>query len=126
MITGRGGVAILISNQKNRAADCRQPDEQKHKIVLTTAARSAAVLALITTPVTRHHAAALRAHRSIRRHSRRKRKFLLRTYLSRSQSRRFPGFIRIRILSPQELRSQPPENIIRNRFCIRNRLVARP
>src|SRR5580692_5387588 len=80
-------------------------------LTLTAAAGPAAVLALIATPVARHHAAALRAHRRIGRDRRERQRFLW-THLCRPQRRRLARLIHRRVLGAEKFRRQPSENVI--------------
>src|SRR5581483_2496737 len=97
---------------------------KKSKACLRAPARPAAVLALVATPVARHHATAFGAHGSIG-HYRRERQRLLRLGFGDAQDRRI-ACLGNGVLRPQELRAQPAEDVIHDRLRVGNLLIAGP
>src|SRR5215472_15093232 len=90
----------------------------------TTPARPATIAALIAASVAGHDGAAFGAERRIR-YRRSERQCLLRFGFCGTQIRSFPSF-RCGIFCTQEFCPEPAEDIIHDRFGVRNLRIARP
>src|SRR5438270_207653 len=94
----------------------RQAKAPASSLRLTAAAGAAAVLALIAGTVARHQTAAFRTERRVRERCF-EWKRLLRFGFRWAQFLRLTGLTQ-RVLRSQELRAQPPENVIHDRLRI--------